>query len=281
MILVLGATGTTGGEVARQLIAAGHKPRLLLRTPSKGRQFEGKADLVEGDLDRPESLPRAFEGVEKLFLVSAGLNGPELEGNAIAQAAKSGVEHVVKLSVITAEQPRVTFAKWHAASEKRLRDSGLAWTMLRPGNFMTNSFMWADTIRSQGAFYQPSGTGKWASIDPVDIGAVAVKALTSPGYAGKSFTLTGPESLDGAGYARLFSTVLGKPISFVDVPPEAARDGLLKSGMPAGYVDAILELMAKMKDGSLDLVTNGVEQALGRPPGSFEAWARRNAAAFK
>jgi uncharacterized protein YbjT (DUF2867 family) len=280
MILVLGATGTTGGEVARQLIAAGHKPRVLVRSRAKASTFEGKAEILEGDLDQADSLVAALAGVKKVYLVSAGLDGPKLEASVIRQAAKAKVEHIVKLSVVTADDPHLTFAKWHAQSEKHLVESGVPWTMLRPGNFMTNALGWADTIKAQGAFYQPTGTGKWAAIDPADIGAVAVKALTSPGFAGKAFTLTGPESLDGAGYAAILSKVTGKKIAFVDVPPDAARDGMLKAGLPALYVDALIDLLAVMKAGYTDMVTDGVEQALGRKPGSFEDWARRHVAAF-
>lgn len=140
---------------------------------------------------------------------------------------------------------------------------------------------WAPTIKAQGAFYQPTGTGRWAAIDPADIGAVAVKALTNAGHAGKAYTLTGPESLDAAGYAAILARVLGTPVHFVDVPPEAARQGMLGSGMPAGYVDALLNLLATMKAGGTDVVTHTVAQLLGRDPGTFEAWATRHAAVFR
>jgi uncharacterized protein YbjT (DUF2867 family) len=281
MILVLGATGTTGGEVARQLIAAGQRPRLLVRNPQKAREFQGKAEVVQGDLDRPDSLTAAMKGIERLYLVSAGSEIATLEGNAIDAAKRAGVRHVVKLSVIGAENPVLTFSKWHAKSEKRLMDSGLKWTMLRPGNFMTNSLAWAETIKTQGAFYQPTGDGRWAAIDPVDIAAVAVKALTGTGHESKGYTLTGPESLNGAGYAAKLSSVLGKPVKFVDVPPEAARDVMLKSGMPPVYVDALLDLLAFMKAGKADLVTDTVEKVTERKAGTFEAWVRRNIAAFQ
>ncbi len=282
MILVIGATGTTGGEVARQLIEAGHKPRLLVRSAAKARAFEGKAEIVEGDLDQAGPLAAALQGIEKVYLVSAGLNGAELEAKVVDAAKTAGVKHVVKLSVIGADAAsELVFAQWHARGEKHLKDSGLAWTMLRPGNFMTNSLGWAATIKSDGAFYQPSGEGRWAAIDPADIGAVAVKALTTPGHEGKTYTLTGPESLSAAGYASKLAAVLGRPVKFVDVPPEAARDGMLKSGIPAGYVDALLNLLSAMKAGKADAVTEDVEKVLGRKATTFEAWAKRHAAAFK
>lgn len=70
MILVFGATGVTGGEVARQLIAAGQRPWLFVRSPEKARGFQGKAEIVQGDLSRPDSLVAAMKGVEKVYLVS-------------------------------------------------------------------------------------------------------------------------------------------------------------------------------------------------------------------
>lgn len=281
MILVFGATGTTGGEVARQLIAAGDKPRLLARNPEKAREFHGKAEIVQGELDRPDSLAGAFKGIDRLYLVSTGVNGTDLEVSAIDVAKRAGVKHVVKLSVIGADNPVVTFSKWHAKAEKHLMNSGLKWTMVRPGNFMSNALMWAPAIKSEGAFYQPTGDGRWAAVDPADIGAVAVRALTSSGHEGQAYALTGPESLSAAQYAAKLSSVLGKPVKFVDVPPEAARDGLLQGGMPPVYVDALMDLLTAMKAGKLDFVTDSVEKVTGRKPGAFEAWARRNIAAFK
>ncbi len=281
MILVLGATGTTGGEVARQLVAAGQRPRLLVRNTAKAAEFAGKAELSEGDLGNERALAEALTGIDKMFLVTAGLEGPALEVRTIDAAKKSGVKHVVKLSVVGADDPFLTFSKWHAQGEKHLKESGLAWTMVRPGNFHTNALGWAETIKTQGAFYQPTGEGRWASIDPADIGAVAVKALTTPGHEGKGYTITGPESLSAAGYADKIAKVLGKPVKFVDVPPEAAKDGLLKTGMPAAYVDALLDLLAAMKSGRADAVTSDVEKVLGRKAGSFEEWCTRNISAFR
>ena len=281
MILVLGSTGTTGSEVARQLIAAGRQPRLLVRSPAKARAFQDDAELVEGDLDRPESIDAAMRGVEAMYLVSSGVRGRTQEIEAIDAAKRAGVRHVVKLSVFGADAPFYAFARWHGEVESHLRGSGLAWTMLRPVNFMTNSLQWADSIRSSGAFYQPTGDGRWAAIDPSDIGAVAVRALTSPGHEGKAYAMTGPEALSASEYAQKISAAIGKPVTFVDVPPEAAHDQLLKSGMPAEYVDALLDLLATMKAGKFATVADGVERGGGKKPFSFDDWIRRNAAAFR
>lgn len=280
MILVLGATGNTGGEVARQLIAAGDRPRLLVREPTKATEFEGRAEIVQGEMDDRASLVAAMQGVEKLYLVSNGSRLVELETNAIEAAGEAGVRHVVKLSVLTADRPEITFAKWHAESEKALMASGIAWTMLRPGNFMTNSLSWAATVKAQGVFYQPTGDARWAPIDPKDVAAVAVAALTGEGHEGKAYELTGPESLNAAEQAERLGRAIGREVRYVEVPPEAAREGMLASGIPADYTEALLDLLAAMKAGKFDATRDGVIEVARQKPAPFEDWARRHAALF-
>ncbi|MGH9486069.1 MAG: SDR family oxidoreductase [Terriglobales bacterium] len=281
MVLVFGATGTTGGEVARQLIAAGHKPRLLVTDPARAREFAGHAEIATGDLARPDSLAAALRGIERMYLMSPAAADPALETGAIAAAKKVGVMHVVKLSVLDAGDPQEQFARWHAQAEAALRGSSLAWTILRPAHYMSNALGWAATIKTQGAFYEPAGTGRWAAFDPSDLAAIAVKALTEPGHEGKIYSLTGPESLTAADYASQLAAALGKPVRFVDVPPESARDAMLKNGLPLRLVDAILDLAAATRAGAFDRVTTDFERVTGRPPASFAAWARRHASAFR
>jgi uncharacterized protein YbjT (DUF2867 family) len=173
-----------------------------------------------------------MRGIEKVYLVSQGSDIEKLGGHVVDAAKRAGVRHVVKLSVLGADAPRFIFSGWHAASERRLMDSGLPWTMLRSGNFMTNSLGWAETIKSQGAFYQPTGEGGWAAIDPADVGAVAVAALTTTGHERRAYALTGPEALSASDHAATLSRVLGRPLRSVDVPPAAARESMLGMGIP-------------------------------------------------
>jgi uncharacterized protein YbjT (DUF2867 family) len=282
MILVLGATGTTGGEVARQLIAADVRPRLLVRNRAKAAEFEGNAEIVEGELENASALESALAGVEKVYLVASSLNGFDLEKKVIDAAKTAGVRHIVKLSAIGAERPVLTVSQWHGQVEKHLMDSGLAWTMLRPGNFMANAILfWADTIKTQSAFYQPTADGRWASIAPEDVAAVAVLALTTPGHEGQGYTLTGDKAMNGDEYAAVLSEVLRKPIKFVDVPPDVARQGMVMNGMPPEYAEAVMDLMGAMRAGRGDIVTDTFERVTGRKPISFADWVRKHIAAFQ
>src|SRR5262245_14554084 len=101
MILVTGATGTVGREVVAQLLAAGREVRALVRAPSSG-QLDPRVGLVAGDLDEAETLARAVEGAERVFSLALGPEIGAREGTLARVAAKAGVRHIVKLSVLGA-----------------------------------------------------------------------------------------------------------------------------------------------------------------------------------
>lgn len=281
MILVTGATGTVGSEVIRQLTAAGHRPRVLVRDPAKASALGDRVEIAQGDLGRPETLGPALAGVARVFLLTAGPAMVQHQANLVDAARAAGVAHVVKLSVMGADaDPPNAVAAGHRPGEQMLRASGLSWTFVRPTGFMSNTLAWAPTIRSHGAFYHPTGEGRTALVDPHDIAAVAVKALTTPGHEGKAYALTGPAALSAAESAEILTRVLGKPVRFVDVPLAAARDRMLQSGMAAAVVDALIAEMAAVRDGYVLPLSPAVEQVLGRPARSYEQWAREHAAVF-
>lgn len=281
MILVTGATGTVGTEVVRQLIAAGHRPRLFVRDPARVSGLADRAEIATGDLDDAASVASALAGIDALFLLSAGLEGPRQERQIIDLVGRAGVKHVVKLSVMGAEQETITFGRWHRDNEKRLEDSSMAWTFLRPGSFASNALGWADTIRRDGVVYLPVGDGASAVIDPADIGAVAVVALTTPGHHDKAYTLSGPEAISVGQQARIIGEVIGRPVTHIDLPPAAARQAMLDLGLPEAYVDGLSELHAATRAGHTAAVTRTVDELLGRSAGSFERYVRRHANAWR
>lgn len=282
MILVTGATGTVGREVVKLLLEAGEKVRVLARDPAKAAQLGEKVEVVKGDLREPETLDAAFAGVDKAFVLATGPELSSLEGNAFDAAKKAGVKHIVKLSAHGADmEPGIMLGRWHKESEEKLKASGIAWTILRPGGFVSNTLRWAEMIKAQGAVFHSTGEGKSTPIDPRDIAAVAVKALTAPGHEGKVYELSGPEPLTTAEMVQKISALIGKPIRCVEAPDAAARQGMLHSGMPQIMVDAVMELNELLRSGYGEKVSPGVEQILGRKPRTFDEWLRDNAAQFR
>jgi uncharacterized protein YbjT (DUF2867 family) len=280
MILVTGATGTVGREVVGLLLAEGEKVRALSRDPSKAK-FDAKVEVVAGELGTPESLDKAVMGAESVF--SLGL-GPQLgvwERNLAEAAEKAGVRHIVKLSVLGAGSGRRNaIIEWHEAGEKAIQDSGLPWTFVRPGSFMSNSLLWAPTIKTAGKVYSNFGDGKLPPIHPRDIAAVAVKALTLWGHDGEAYSVVGPELLSVADQVRILSEVVGRPIQHVPITDDAAREGMLKSGMPTKLVDSLVGVGEFVRSGGAAKLVPDAERVLGRKLHTFADWARENAHAF-
>jgi uncharacterized protein YbjT (DUF2867 family) len=146
---------------------------------------------------------------------------------------------------------------------------------------MSNALQWASPIKAQGAVFMPLGEGRVAVVDPRDIAAVAVKALTEPGHEGKAYDVTGPEALSMAEQVKIVGDAIGKPIRYVDIPEAAARGAMLRLGMPVPVADGLLELYARIKLGQAGAVSDTVERVTGRPARRFDAWVREHAQHFQ
>lgn len=277
MILVTGAAGNTGSEVVRQLAAKGIRARALIRNPEKAKLFTGPGvETVVADLEKPVTLDAALKGVDKVFLASSvdprvGL----LHGNVIESAKRAGVKQIVRLSAISASPGSpVQFLKWHGEVDERLSRSGLSYAILRPSFFMQNLLGFRASIQSDGAIYGAFKEGKLAPIDARDVALTAAAVLTSEGHSGRMYELTGPEALPFAKIAEAVGRGLGRPVAYVDVPPDAVRANLLAAGWPAWMVDGFLELMAFFSGGGAENVNGTVEKLTGKKPRTVETFAK-------
>jgi uncharacterized protein YbjT (DUF2867 family) len=282
LILVTGATGTVGSEVVKLLVEQGEPVRVLTRDPEKAKKFGKNVEAVKGDLEKPETLAPAFTGVDKVFVLSNYPSIVAAEGNAYAAAKAAGVQQIVKVSgrhTNAAPFSETAVAKWHTESEHRLQSLGFRWTILRPTVFASNLFMWLD--RKQSAIVLPAGDGKDSFIDPRDIAACAAKLLTTPGHDGRIYEITSSEQLSFAQVADKISAAIGKRVIYQDIPEETARQGMLASGAPAPFAEFILRYFAAVRSGKMYPPTSAAADLLGRPPHSFDEWARDNADALK
>jgi uncharacterized protein YbjT (DUF2867 family) len=283
-ILVTGATGKFGKEVLKRLSGKGLGVAALARNPEKAQSLvpEG-VSIVFGDLSRPETLGPALDGVEQVLLASsADPNQGQNQSNLVQAAKKAGVRYIVKLSAIGAEPDSpIAVARAHARTEQELAESGIPHTNLRPNFFMQNMLNSAGTIVSRGEFYSCARDGKGGYVDVGDIAAVAAACLTNEGHAGKSYLITGSESLSLYDIAAKLSAAVGKEVKYVDLPPEAFRQALLKAGYPEWRVDGLVALFGQCAEGKMDVLTDVVQKVAGKQPVTFDEFARKNAAAFK
>jgi uncharacterized protein YbjT (DUF2867 family) len=238
---------------------------------------------VIGDLTDRQSLTTALEGIEKVYLVmAADLRQPEFEGNMIEAAHRSGVRHIVKLSVMGAsEHSPVLFGRNHAQVERHLRESGIPHTLIRPNFFMQNLLSFAPTIRSEGVLYAPMKDGKVSMIDVRDIAAVAATALTHDGHEGKTYEITGPEAISFEQVAEKLSNAIHRQVRYVDVALETAREALIARGMPDWYAEATVKLLEVLSAGMGAGATSTVQEVTGKAPHTFDDFARDHAEAFK
>jgi len=278
MILVTGATGNVGKELVRQLLDKKAQVRVFVRNESKAAMLGDRAELALGDLDKPETLLPAMQGVECLYLVTAVT---QQVTNLIEAARRAEVRYIVKQSTIEAGRS-LGPGKWHREQEKLIEASGLSWTFLRPTMMMVNTIeWWAPTIKSQNAVYFPGGKGSVSPVDPSDIAAVASTVLTQAGHEGKIYELTGPEVLTIQKMVQILARVLGKPICYLNVPAVMARIWMRRSGLSKHLVNGLMETLGALRRNEYAYVTDVVARVGEREARSYEAWCSDHIAAFQ
>ena len=283
-VLVTGATGNVGSQVVRELRGHGASIRALVRDPDRAAEkLGGGVELAAGDFSDSASLRRALEGVEHVFLTSA--DGPqkvEHETTLIDAATAAGMPLIVKLSTIGAEvgSPLPPF-DWHGRIEEHLRRSAVSAVILRSSFYMSNLLASAEAIRHTGKLFAPADEARIAMINPRDVAAVAAVVLTTDGHERQAYELTGPEAITYERIAEELSAATGRPVEFVDVSEEAARQGFVEAGMPAWLVEHLIELFRIIRLGALEWTTDTVRVLTGREPRSFAEFAREHAGLFR
>jgi uncharacterized protein YbjT (DUF2867 family) len=283
MILVTGATGTTGSEVVRALTARAGRVRVFVRDAEKARRKLGPdVELAIGDFADLGSVRAALEGTDTLFLSCA--DDPRRVGwetAAIDAAAAAGARRVVKLSTAAAAPGSpVAFWDWHGQVEQHLRSSGADWTILRPAYYMSNLLAATPQVAAEGRLYAPAGTARIAMIDPRDVGASAAAVLSSAGHEGQTYLLTGPAAITYAQVAAELSEVMGSRVEFVDIPDDAAQQAMIRDGMPGFAAEQIIKTFAQLRQGVGAQVTPTVETLTGSAPRDFASFARAHARLF-
>ncbi|MGC5015982.1 NAD(P)H-binding protein [Streptosporangium sp. DT93] len=261
-ILVLGATGSTGRRVAALLRAAGHP----VRAASRGGE-------VRFDWTRPDTWRPALDGVSKMYLMAP--HEQPVDPAFVACAVERGVQRIVLLSSAAIEamgDERLT------AAERTVRESGTAWTILRPSWFAQNfdeGFLREAVMAGELAL--PLGDLRQAFVDADDIAAVAVAALTTTGHAGRRYELTGPAALSFAEATAIVAGASGRPVRFLGTD-EAYLDAQEAMGRPRAEAEAEVEAFAMLRKLGDERPGDVVRRVTGRAPKGFEAYAAEAAA---
>lgn len=275
-ILITGATGTIGSEIVKRLSQAGVRVRVLVRNPEKVTSLHLLGvEVVQGNLSQPETIDAALNGVKKAFLLSpAGPTVVNLQNNFVDVAQRRGDVHIVKLSTVGADEHSETFGlRWHRQVELHVEQSGLPYTFLHPTFFMQNLLWMAPTIQNQGILPFPFGKTRVAIVDTRDIAAVAATVLVSSGHVGKTYTITGSESLSFEEIAAKLSSGIGRSVTYIDVSP-AEFEQTTKQGQPDWLIHDALQFPHSFIDGVGSQVTTTVWDIAHKKPNSIEQFAR-------
>src|SRR5450631_1042456 len=266
---VSGASGHLGRAVVSELLqrAGGHEVVAISRTPET---VTGAAEGRFGDYDRPESLVKAYAGLDRLLIITTVAPEPGKRGAqniaAIDAAVRAGVKHIVFMSATGTrqeEEPARGASYWRG--EQHLIARAPAWTILRM-NFYAEAFVKQARASLDQGMLTGLAENRVAFVARGDVAAAAAGILIGDGHAGAIYNATGPERLSGAERAALIAEITGRPLPFRVITEEQLRAGLTQAGLPVEVVNIVISIQASFAAGAFDIVTGDVERLGGRPP---------------
>jgi uncharacterized protein YbjT (DUF2867 family) len=284
--LILGGTGNVGGAVVNELLARGEKNvRILTRSPEKAAKLPKGATAVVGDLADPATYQNVFQDFDTLFLLNVVSPSELQEGlAAVNEARRAKAKRIVYLSIHDTEKGiAVPHFATKVAVEAAIKDTGIAYTMIRPNNFYENDYWFKDALLQYGVYPQPIGEIGLSRVGVPDIAEACVNALTRPGHENKSYAIVGPEVLSGQACAKYWSDALGRTIKYGGNDMDA-WEKQMSAYMPAwGVYD--FRLMYEMFQAkglkATDAQMKECETIVGHAPRSYQEFVKKTAAAWK
>jgi uncharacterized protein YbjT (DUF2867 family) len=292
-LVLIAGVGGVGRTVLEQLRAQDVPVRAMVRRDDD-RAAELRAlgaEVVLGDLTRPESVAAALEGVGRVYFAMPVSPDHLLAASVVASVAREHgqLDGLVGMSQMTVSQMTATSTaeshqqRLHWLAEQVLNWSGLPVVHIRPTSFLDNPLfttLAARSIQSNGTIALPFGTGRTSPVAVDDIARVVATVLRDPApHIGNIYELTGPRTVDMTEMAEEFARALGRPVSYVDVPLDRWRaDVLAKMGLPP-HIEQHIAVMGRLhQENRYDRTSDDVERVTGVPAQTVEAFvaARRD-----
>lgn len=265
LIAVTGATGNIGGAVASLLARQDARLRLVVRDPR--RAPTGIGEIASATYADAEAVAAALRGTSVVFMVSAAESADRLDQHRafIDAAAAAGVRHVVYTSFLgAAPDATFTLARDHWATEEHLRASGMAFTFLRDSFYLD----FLPTLAGEdGVIRGPGGEGRVGAVARADVARTAAAILVNPDtHTGRTYELTGPQSLTLGEAARIIAAVTGRATRYQVETIAEAYASRQRFGVPGWQLDAWVSTYTAIAAGELAPVTDTVERLTGTAP---------------
>ncbi|MFJ6631787.1 NAD(P)H-binding protein [Streptomyces sp. NPDC091376] len=292
-LVLVGNAGDVGHMVLEQLRAQNVPVRVMVhRDDDRAAELRGLgAEVVVGDLTRPETVAAALKGVARMYFAMPVSPDHLLAATVTATVAREHgrLDALVGMSQMTVSQMTATSTgeshqqRLHWLAEQVLNWSGLPVVHIRPTSFLDNPLfttLAARSIRANGTIALPFGTGRTSPVAVADVARVVATVLREPApHIGHVYELTGPRSLGMDEMAEEFTRALGRPVSYTDVPLDRWRTEVLaEAGLPAHTEQHIVTMARLHRENRYDRATDDVEHVTGVPARSVEAFvsARRD-----
>ena len=295
-IVITGASGNYGRGLTDRLIAAGRARDLILITRSPDRLADrvGQGCTVRyGDFDKPETLADAVQGAEKILLISGTRVGARVVQHkaAIDAAAAAGVRHIAYTSFIGIDDPAnpAEVRHDHIETERLIRASGMAWTMLRDAHYADAMILMAGPgVMQSGQWVSNAGEGLEAMVWRDDCIASAAAVLLGEGHEGQVYNITGPELQTFREVAALMAQITARPVAYVSATDEEQYAMFDAMGIPRRPVDDqsvagipwnsddMVTFGQAIREGFLEVCTDDVERLTGRKARSVRAMIEAN-----
>lgn len=278
MFLVTDVSGHVGkavvAELARQAVAV----RVLSQDPSEGAGLPPGVETVRGSVNDAHLDSALFTGVEAAFVAApVSPQMAEVHRNVVNAAKAAGVRRIVQLSGVGADASFccARVLRWMGQAENTAGCGGMAITRLRPTQLLQNLIEFAPSIAHQGLLAGPFRNTRWTWVDARDVGAVAVEALRNPAHAGRTYTVTGTESLSYPEIVERIAHTIDKEVRYVDITSNEARGWLQAKGYSPVMIEAKLEMWDACASNLINSEpTDVVRQVTGRAPRSVEDFVR-------
>jgi uncharacterized protein YbjT (DUF2867 family) len=284
-ILLIGGTGTVGTQTVRELLGRNVQPSVLTRSAEKARHLPTGVRGVVGDLSQPDTLPPALQGVERLILITPLTPSEVVEGlRAVRLARQAGVRRIVFLSIQDVEKaPEAPHFSAKISIEHAIRESGIAWTFIRPNNFFQNDYWFKQAIVEYGIYPQPYGGVGMSRVDTRDIAEAMATATLDDGHEGQSYPLAGLDAVTGESTAATWARHLGRNVRYAGDDLDV-WEAQTRQYMPDWAVDDWVIMYRFFQRKGLRASDQDLAQQAGilkHPPRRFEDFVKETAAQWR
>ena len=273
-----------GGGLALELAGAPDvQVRAMVRDRSKFTAEAPNIEVVEGDMDRPESLVGPMQGVTNVFLAApiSDQIGPRYK-NVVEAAKNSGKPHIAAIHGAVNHKGDKLEETFDAGIEA-LKSSGLPWTLISPTSVMETALNAVEGTAPLGCVLSMTGDGKNALVANRDVAIATRAVITGSGHDGKDYRLTGPQLLDMEQICAAISKQVGRTITYYDLPEDEFAAMMLKNTEikdPAVLEQMVIMHLRAWKEGRAEVITDAFTELTGEPGTTLEDWLKTNHGLF-